>query len=92
MKKESVIVLGCVKAYNLKGLRGVYQYLRVNKINYKKKVFSFGLSGSMDRQVLKGRWVNPYELQFHYYSIAHRSRKSGWSYNELRGVKIILLP
>ena len=80
-----------VKNYDEKGLNSVYAFLKRNSIKYKLDVNEFGLQTNKVACKDKYNWVDKSELKFHYYSKMVKSRKTGYYYNQLRGVEIILL-
>lgn len=76
--------------YKERGLKGVYSFLKQSGISFNKNVVEFGLRTNKTACAEKTEWVNSSELRFHYYSIGIKAR-SGYSYNKIRGIEIILL-
>lgn len=79
-----------VEVYNEKGLNGLYAFLRKHNIKFEKEIHSFGLDNKGSRKE-KAEFIDHKKLQFHYYSKLITSRKTGWSYNNIRAIKIVLL-
>ena len=82
-----------VEIYNAKGLNSVYSFLNKNGIKFEKQIEVFGLHTNKQAVDSKQKWVNHNKLQFHYYNRGISSRRNGYSfsYNEIRGIKIVLL-
>ena len=80
--------------YKEKGLNGVNNYLKRKGIKHKKTVYEFGLQGNKSAQEEKLNFLSTKEKNiyyFHYYCISVKSRKNGYGYNKLRGIKIEIL-
>lgn len=77
--------------YIQKGLNGVYAFLRKNNIQYKTRVEYFGLATNKEAVKDKIEWLKSGELRFHYANKQVKSAKTGWKYNRLRCIEIILL-
>ena len=80
-----------VDVYNAKGLKSVYSFLSKQGIKFQKNVVEFGLNTNSKAGKEKSNWINVSELRFHYYSLGIRARHSGYSYNRIRGIEIVLL-
>lgn len=80
-----------VEVYNEKGLNGLYAFLRKHNIKFEKEIHEFGLETNSKAVAEKRAFVNPMKLQFHYYSKLITSRKTKWTYNRIRAIKIVLL-
>ena len=80
-----------VEVYKAKGLKSVYSFLRKQGIAFHKNVVEFGLHTNKIANEEKRSWVNNQELRFHYYSIGIRSRHTGYGYNIIRGIEIVIL-
>ena len=90
-KNSENVVNEIKKVYEQKGLNGVYAFLRKNGVNYKTKVEYFGLATNKEAAKDKIEWLKSGELRFHYANLQVKSAKTGWKYNRLRGIEIILL-
>ena len=77
--------------YKEKGLNGVYALLRKNGVKYKVVVNEFGLNTNKQALKEKSEWINEGNLRFHYYSLSVKSRKTGYTYNRIRGIEIVIL-
>jgi hypothetical protein len=69
---------------------GLYAFLKNKGIKYSTIIVEFGLDGKKNSKA-KEDWLNteePNEVRLHYHSQGIRS--GGWSYNRLRGMKIII--
>lgn len=84
-----------VNVYNEKGLNGLYAFLRKHGINYTKEINEFGLNCSKKTYDKKKEWLNERTdkntLRFHHYCINVKSRKTGYSYNKIRGIQLNIL-
>ena len=80
-----------VEIYNAKGLKSVYSFLRKQGIKFRLNVVEFGLNTNQKACNEKQNWINNSKLRFHYYSLGIRARYSGYSYNRIRGIEIVLL-
>ena len=78
--------------YKEKGLKAVNGYIKTNNIPVKVNVCEFGLDGVNSRKE-KEFWLNESSNSFrcHLYSVSKKSRRTGYSYNVIRGKEIILL-
>ena len=90
-KNLETVVNEINNVYSKKGLNGVYAFLRKNGVNYKTKVEYFGLATNKEAAKDKIEWLKSGELRFHYANLQVKSAKTGWKYNRLRGIEIILL-
>ena len=79
-----------LKVYEERGLNALYRFLKKNNVSYKKKVEEFGLDG-VATQKAKSEWLKGGEFRFHYFAIGIKSRKTGYSYNRIRGIEIQIL-
>ena len=86
IKKEEII-----SVYKTKGLNGVYAFLRKNEVKYKVVVSEFGLNTNKKALIDKSDWINENDLRFHYHSLSVKSRKTGYTYNRIRGIEIVIL-
>lgn len=84
------LYLEIYQSYATKGLKGIYRYLRLSNINYIKQVVEFGLEGNRIAESEKSKFLEQ-PLCFHYYSVGIKSRRNSFTYNRLRGIKIILI-
>lgn len=89
--KATKITKEIQKTYREKGLNSIYAFLKRNGINYKVAVVEFGLQTNSLAVREKSQWMENKDLRFHYYSLGIKSRKTGFSYNRIRGIEIILL-
>ena len=80
-----------VEIYKAKGLTSVYSFLKKQGINFRKNVVEFGLHTNKQALMEKNEWINENDLRFHYYSISVKSRKTGYTYNRIRGIEIVIL-
>ena len=80
-----------VEVYSQKGLNGLYAFLKKHNIPFKKEVYEFGLETNSKARAAKRAFVDPNKLQFHYYSLAVKSKRTKWTYNRIRAIKIVLL-
>ena len=90
-KNLETVVNEINNVYSKKGLNGVYAFFRKNGVNYKTKVEYFGLATNKEAAKDKIEWLKSGELRFHYANLQVKSAKTGWKYNRLRGIEIILL-
>ena len=76
------------------GLNSVYAFLRSKGIKFEKEVFWFGLDANKKDQAEKAKFIAEKtpanEINLHYYSIGIKSRKTGYTYNRIRGIKLKL--
>lgn len=83
-----------MNVYNEHGLNGLYSFLRKNEIDYSTSIAEFGLNSSLKSKQEKNDWLEEKTekgvFRFHYYSIGIKSRRSGYSYNIIRGIEITL--
>ena len=77
--------------YREKGLKGVYSALHEKGIDFKKEVIEFGLDTNKNANERKKLFINHDELKFHYYSKGVKSKKTGYNYNIIRGIKLNLI-
>lgn len=75
--------------YKEKGLNGVYGFLKKEGIKYDRQVFEFGLHTNKAANAEKSDFLK-HPLSFHLYSIGINARRTGYGYNILRGLRIIL--
>ena len=80
-----------IETYKESGLNKMYSFLKKNGIYFKKEVYEFGLDSNRQHCEDKKNWINVNELQFHYYSLGIKPRKTGYSYDRIRGIRIVLL-
>ena len=64
---------------------------RKNGVKYKVVVSEFGLNTNKQALVEKNKWINENDLRFHYHSLSVKSRKTGYVYNRIRGIEIVIL-
>lgn len=88
--KQSKLIKEIVQIRNEKGLISLYAYFRRNLIAYRTEVLEFGLNTNKGARDAKKQFLSESPLNFHYHSVMVRSSRSGWSYNRLRGIKIVL--
>ncbi len=91
VKNLETVVNEINNVYSKKGLNGVYAFLRKNGVKYTTEVVEFGLATNKEANKIKNEWLKSGELRFHYANLQVRSAKTGWKYNRLRGIEIILL-
>lgn len=76
-----------------RGLNGLNSALK--KVAHKREVYEFGLSCNKKARHEKQDFLlgeeSQNEIRVHYYSVAKKSSKTGYSYNLLRGIKITIL-
>lgn len=65
----------------------MYTELRRRGVNFRKEVLEFGLDGVASRKE-KEDYLAANPTSFHLYDVAVKSRKTGWSYNRIRAVRI----
>lgn len=80
-----------VEVYKAKGLKSVYSFLKKQGVKFSLNIVEFGLHTSLKAGKEKYNWINSSELRFHYYSLGIRARHSGYSYNRIRGIEIVIL-
>lgn len=71
-------------------MNNVYGWLNRNGFKYKKHIVEFGLDNKTNSDE-KSEWLKGSDLRFHLYSVLVRSKKTGWSYNRIRGVEIEII-
>lgn len=82
------------EVYKERGLKSVYSFLKANSIKYKRVVHEFGLKGTKYAETEKSNFIEkiePNTFKAHYYSVSVKSRKTGFSYNKIRAIEIILI-
>ena len=79
------------EVYVESGLKGVYKALRNAGIEFKKEIMEFGLNTNTQAGIDKCDFIDHAKLQFHYYSRGVKCRKTGYSYNVIRGIKLVIL-
>lgn len=91
--KKSEIITQVEKVYNIKGLNGVYAYLRKNSIKNQISVENFGLENKKTKAEKKEFLAKKEKntLKFHYYSVGITSRKTHFMYYKLRAISIKIL-
>lgn len=80
-----------LEVYKSKGLNGLYAYMRKQGISFTTDTREFGLHTNKKAHEEKDSWLKAEtgnELRLHYYSVAVVSRRTGWSYNRIRGIAI----
>ena len=80
-----------IDVYNVKGLNGLYAFLRKNGVNYKREEFEFGLNTNAKTGLAKQEFLNAQTadnvLHLHYASRGVTAR-NGFKYTILRALQI----
>ena len=79
------------EVYAKSGLKGVYKTLNKSGIKFRKEIIEFGLNTNAQAIAAKCDFIDHAKLQFHYYSRGVKCRKTGYGYNVIRGIKLVIL-
>lgn len=90
-KQKAIFAINIHDVYMESGLKGVYKALKNAGIEFKKEIMEFGLNTNTQAGIEKCDFIYHSKLQFHYYSRGVKCRKTGYSYNVMRGIKLVIL-
>lgn len=90
-KQKAIFSINIDKVYAESGLKGIYSQLKKAGIKFKKEIVEFGLHTNTQAYNDYREFINHSKLQFHYYSRGVKCSKTGYHYNVMRGIKLVIL-